>query len=357
MFTVVSFVLGFVAMFLLLSGVKIIQPWEQGLWIVLGRYQRKLNPGFNFVYPLVSSVIPIDLRTEVLDVPRQEVITKDNSPTNVDAVIYIKVIEPESCYFQVTNYRRATLALAQTTLRSIIGDMELDEVLYNRDAINTKLRDILDEATGAWGVRVEAVEIREVDPIGRVKAAMEEQTSAERMRRAAILKAEGLRQSAILEAQGRKQARILEAEGLRQAQILEAQGESQKLRILSIGAAALDQKALTVISVDALKKLGEGQSTKFVVPFELTGLLQGLANTLGGLKSVPERKPGDVAQLEAQLEQPNELLGPAGEAPGLEKGSSEPASLPEGAAGEAPRLRKGPSEPAGLPETTDEESA
>jgi regulator of protease activity HflC (stomatin/prohibitin superfamily) len=346
MFTAVGFVLAFVAMFVLLTGVKIIQPWEQGLWIVLGRYQRKLNPGFNFVYPLVSNVIPIDLRTEVLDVPRQEVITKDNSPTNVDAVIYIKVVEPEFCYFQVTNYRRATLALAQTTLRSIIGDMELDEVLYNRDIINTKLRDILDDATEAWGVKVEAVEIREVDPVGRVKAAMEEQTSAERMRRAAILKAEGLRQSAILEAEGRKTARILEAEGLRQAQILEAQGESQKLRILALGAASLDRKALAVLSLDSLKKLGEGAATKIVLPFELTGLLQGLSNSLSGLQNVPERSPEGAAELEAALlGQGSDLLDAPPETPML-KATASPGQV---ALPETPEL--GALEPsAGLPD-------
>jgi regulator of protease activity HflC (stomatin/prohibitin superfamily) len=321
MFAVISFVLGFMAMLLLLSGVKIIQPWEQGLWIVLGRYQRRLNPGFNFVYPLVSAVVPIDLRTMVLDVPRQEVITKDNSPTNVDALIYIKVVNPEKCYFEVSNYRQATIGLAQTTLRSIIGDMELDEVLYNRDVINTRLRDILDEATDAWGVKVEAVEIREVDPVGRVKAAMEEQTSAERQRRAAILKAEGMRQSAILEAEGRKQARILEAEGLRQARVLEAEGqrdarilesqaESQALRIMALGAAAMDQKALAVLSVEALKKLGEGPATKIVLPFEITGLLQGAASWLGATRSVPDRRPNEIGQLEALLSRASELLGP-----------------------------------------------
>ena len=145
---------------------------------------------------MISEVIRIELRTQVLEVPRQEVITKDNSPTNVDAIIYTKVIDPNKAYFQVTNYRAATVYLAQTTLRSIIGDMELDEILSNREKINLRLRDILDEATDKWGVRVEAVEIREVDPAPKVKQAMEEQTSAERLRRAAILRADGEKLSA-----------------------------------------------------------------------------------------------------------------------------------------------------------------
>ncbi len=306
---------------LLISGVRIVQPYEQGLWIVLGKYKHKLNPGFNWVYPLISQVVKLDLRTQVLDVPRQEVITKDNSPTNVDAVIYIKIIDPEKTYFEVSNYKLATIALAQTTLRSVIGDMELDEVLYNRDAINTRLRDTLDEATDAWGVKVEAVEIREVDPVGRVKAAMEEQTSAERTRRAAILIADGEKRSAILKAEGDKRARILQAEGVRQSKILEAegerlaqilqrQGEAQGLRILALGASPLDTKSLSVLSLDALRKLGEGQATKIVLPFEVTSLLRGAAAYIkGGIDPTStERTP--YQDLVKQVGRPEDVLGP-----------------------------------------------
>ena len=200
-----------------------IQPYQQGIVTLLGSYKRMINPGFNLVSPL-ATVLKIDLRTQVLEVPRQEVITKDNSPTNVDAIIYIKVVDAPKAIFQVQNYQVATLALAQTTLRSIIGDMELDEVLYNRERINTRLRDILDESTDKWGVRVDAVEIKEVDPVGPVKTAMEEQTSAERQRRAAVLRADGEKRSAILVAEGQKRSRILQAEGVRQSQILEAEG-------------------------------------------------------------------------------------------------------------------------------------
>ena len=142
---------------LLMTAVKIIQPYEQGLLIVLGTFKRRLNPGFNLVPPIISNVVKIDLRTQTLDVPRQEVITKDNSPTNVDAVIYIKVVEPDKSFFEVQNYKMATIYLAQTNLRAVIGDMELDEVLYSREKINLLLRDKLDEATDAWGVKVEAV--------------------------------------------------------------------------------------------------------------------------------------------------------------------------------------------------------
>ncbi|MCT8336385.1 SPFH/Band 7/PHB domain protein [Methanoculleus sp. Afa-1] len=273
-------------------GVVIVQPYEQGLQIRLGRYIGRMNPGFRWVVPLVTVVKKLDLRTEVMDVPRQEVITKDNSPTNVDAIVYVRVIDPEKAYFEVMNYRSATVALAQTSLRGIIGDMELDEILYNRDIINTRLRDILDRETDAWGVKVERVEIKEVDPAGAVKQAMTEQTAAERERRAAILradgekraailKAEGNRQSIILEAEGERQSKILRAEGERLSRILQAQGEAQGLRILSVGTRPLDKRAITVLSLDALKKMADGQATKIIFPFELSSVVKQAAEYLG----------------------------------------------------------------------------
>ncbi|MBW6518738.1 MAG: hypothetical protein K0A89_09590 [ANME-2 cluster archaeon] len=318
----ISFGLGLiitVALILIfISGVTIIQPYEQGLWVVLGRYNRRLNPGFNWVYPLISEVIRLDLRTQVLDVPRQEVITKDNSPTNVDAIVYIRVIDPEKAYFEVVNYHIATVSLAQTTLRSVVGDMELDEILYNRDFINTKLRDILDEATDAWGVKVEAVEIREVDPVGTVKEAMEEQTSAERKRRAAILIADGQKKAAILEAEGSKQSRILNAEGVRQSKILEAegervsrilvaQGESQSLRILSVGAVPLDKKAISVLSMNMMTKMAEGQATKIIFPMEISKMLNQVSQYLGASSEVPE--VGDTLDVEKIVGKAEEVLG------------------------------------------------
>jgi len=206
------------------SGIKIVRPYEQAIYMRLGKFVRVLNQGLNVVFPLINEVVKMDLRTEVLDVPKQEVITKDNSPVDVDAVIYIKVTDPKNAFFEVTDYRFATVNLAQTTLRSIIGDMELDEILSSREKINVSLRDILDENTDKWGVKIEAVEIREVNPARKVKDAMEEQTSAERKRRAAILEADGQKRAAILDAEGKKRSRILEAEGLRQSMILEAEG-------------------------------------------------------------------------------------------------------------------------------------
>ncbi len=287
---VIFLILVIVAIFA--KGVVIVQPYEQGLQIRLGQYVGRMNPGFRWIIPFISNVIKLDLRTQVMDVPSQEVITKDNSPTNVDAIVYVRVIDPEKAFFEVSNYRMATVALAQTSLRGIIGDMELDEVLYNRDIINTKLRDILDRETDQWGVKVERVEIKEVDPVEAVKNAMTEQTAAERARRAAILradgekrsailKAEGLRQSMILEAEGERQSRVLRAEGERLSRILQAQGEAQGLRILSVGAAPLDRKAITVLSFDALKAMAAGQATKIIFPFEISQLIQQGAKFLG----------------------------------------------------------------------------
>ena len=285
------------------KGVVIIQPYEQGLQIRLGQYVGRLNPGFRWIIPFISEVIKLDLRTLVMDVPSQEVITKDNSPTNVDAIVYVRVIDPEKAYFEVSNYRLATVALAQTSLRGIIGDMELDEVLYNREVINTKLRDILDRETDQWGVKVERVEIKEVDPVEAVKNAMTEQTAAERARRAAILradgekrsailKAEGLRQSMILEAEGDRQSKVLRAEGERLGRILQAQGEAQGLRILSVGAQPLDNRAITVLSLNALRAMADGQATKIIFPFEISQLIRQGAKFLGATEETAEEVAG-----------------------------------------------------------------
>lgn len=303
------------------SGVKIVQPYEQAIYMRLGKFVRVLNQGLNVVCPLINKVVKMDLRTEVLDVPKQEVITKDNSPVDVDAVIYIKVTDPKNAFFEVTDYRFATVNLAQTTLRSIIGDMELDEILSSREKINVSLRDILDENTDKWGVKIEAVEIREVNPARKVKDSMEEQTSAERKRRAAILEADGQKRAAILEAEGKKRSRILEAEGLRQSMILEAegkrlatilegQGEAQKLRILSVGAATMDSKALSVLSMQTLQKVGEGESSKIFFPMEVTKLVEGISEYVGTAKNVPDREISDVESIRNAVGDPDDILGP-----------------------------------------------
>lgn len=311
--SLIAVILILVIIFIFARGVVIVQPYQQGLQIRLGRYIGRMNPGFRWVVPLITRVEKLDLRTQVVDVPSQEVITKDNSPTNVDAIVFIRVIDPEKAFFEVGNYRTATVALAQTTLRGVIGDMELDEILYNRDVINARLRDMLDRETDQWGVKVERVEIKEVDPIGAVKQAMTEQTAAERERRAAILRAdgekrsailraEGARQSIILEAEGDRQSRILRAEGERQRRILEAQGEAQGLRIVALGAQPLDRRAITVLSLDALKTMANGQATKIIFPFELSSLIKQSAQYLGLAEDeLPPLEEGSAAGLDEEI--------------------------------------------------------
>ena len=318
---VLAIILMFAIVVSVFSGVKIVQPYEQAVYMRLGKYVRILNQGLNFVCPLINQVVKLDLRTEVMDVPKQEVITKDNSPVFVDAIIYIKVTDPKNAFFEVTNYRLATVNLAQTTLRSVIGQMELDQILSNRENINVQLRDTLDENTDKWGVRVENVEIKEVDPAPKVKASMEEQTSAERKRRAAILEADGQRTAMILSAEGKKKSQVLEAEGERKsmilkaegkrtATILEAQGEAQKLRIMSVGAASMDAKALSVLSMDTLKAVGDGQASMIYLPLEITRLMDGISEYVGSAKSVPDRAVSDVNDIKEAVGSPDEILGP-----------------------------------------------
>ena len=313
-------ILGAVIVVILMTTIVQIEQYETGVALRLGKFYTMLNPGWNFVVPLITQVFKVDLRIQVLDVPRQEVITKDNSPTMVDAVVYYRVADGKKAVLNVANFRAAIVNMAQTTLRGVVGDMELDEIFSSRDKINAILRDKLDIETDPWGVKVDNVEIREVDPSPNVKAAMEEQTSAERERRAAILKADGEKRSAILSAEGDKQSRILEAEGLRQAKVLEAQGErtktilekqgqAQGLRITAMGASTLDSKALTVLSLDSLKALGAGPATKFVIPFELSKLLEGASDYVGYSRKAGDRQLSEIKDVEKALGKADDILG------------------------------------------------
>ena len=327
----VLLIVGTVVVVILMATIKQVEQYESAVALRLGKFHKMLNPGWNFVIPLITEVTPVDLRIQVLDVPRQEVITKDNSPTMVDAVVYYRVADAKKAVLAVANYKAAIVNMAQTTLRGVVGDMELDEIFSSRDKINAILREKLDIETDPWGVKVDNVEIREVDPSPNVKAAMEEQTSAERERRAAILKAdgekrsailsaEGSKQSRILTAEGDKQSRILAAEGVRQAKVLEAQGqrsqtilekqgEAQGLRITAMGASSLDSKALTVLSLDSLKEIGAGASTKFVLPFELTKLFEGAADYVGYARKAPDRQLSEVKDVEKALGKSEDILG------------------------------------------------
>lgn len=320
-FFVLLLILIVVTVVILWTTIIQIEQYEAGVALRLGKFYAMLNPGWNFVVPLITMVYKIDLRIQVLDVPRQEVITKDNSPTMVDAVVYYRVADAKKAVLSIANYRLAIVNMSTTTLRGLVGDMELDELFSKRDYINSTLTNKLDVETDPWGIKVDNVEIREVDPSPNVKAAMEEQTSAERERRAAILKADGQKRSAILQAEGDKQSRILEAEGVRQAKVLEAQGErtktilekqgeAQGLRITAMGASALDAKALTVLSLDSLKALGAGPATKFVIPFEISKLLEGASEYVGYSKKVGDRELSGIKDLESALGKTEDILGP-----------------------------------------------
>ena len=255
------------------KSIVIVDATEKRAYTRFGEYQGLLEPGPRFIVPFVSNTHRFDMRTQTLDVPRQEAITRDNSPVTADAVVYIKVMDAEKAYLQVDDYKRAVSNLAQTTLRAVLGDMELDDTLSKRSEINAKIRKELDEPTDEWGIRVESVEVREVNPSGVVQEAMEQQTSAERRRRAMILEAQGERRSAIEEAQGEKQSNIIRAQGEKQSQILEAQGDSISTVLRAKSAESMGERAVIERGMETLEEIGKGESTKFVLPQELTSLV------------------------------------------------------------------------------------
>jgi len=269
--------------------VRIIRPYQKGLVERLGKYQKTLDSGFNLIVPIVDTVIKVDMREVVIDVPSQMVITKDNVGVEVDAIIYAQVTDPVKTKYEIANYILAATKLAQTNLRNIIGEMELDQSLTSRDIINTQLRDVLDTATDKWGVRVNRVELQRIDPPVDITAAMSRQMKAERDKRAAILEAEGFKQAAILKAEGDKQAKILEAEGRAEAikrvadadkykEIAIAQGQAQA--IINVFGAIHDGKAtedvVTIKYLEALAKIADGKASKVFLPIEASGVLASL---------------------------------------------------------------------------------
>jgi regulator of protease activity HflC (stomatin/prohibitin superfamily) len=255
------------------SMVEIVDATEKKALTVFGEYRKLLDPGIHFIPPFVSQTHAFDMRTQTLDVPRQEAITRDNSPVTADAVVYIKVMDARKAYLEVDDYKRAVSNLAQTTLRAILGDMELDDTLNKRQEINAKIRKELDEPTDEWGIRVESVEVREVNPSKDVQQAMEQQTSAERRRRAMILEAQGERRSAVETAEGDKQSNIIRAQGEKQSEILEAQGEAISTVLRAKSAEAMGERAIIDEGLDTLEAIGQGESTTFVLPQELTSLV------------------------------------------------------------------------------------
>ena len=264
------------------SMVEIVDATEKRALTVFGEYRKLLDPGIHFIPPFVSATHRFDMRTQTIDVPRQEAITRDNSPVTADAVVYIRVMDAKRAYLEVDDYHRAVSNLAQTTLRAVLGDMELDETLSRREEINRRIHTEIDEPTDEWGVRVEAVEVREVQPSRDVQRAMEQQTSAERKRRAMILEAQGERRSAIERAEGDKQSNIIRAQGEKQSQILEAQGDAVSTVLRAKSAESMGERAIIERGLDTLKRIGEGPSTTFVLPQELTSLVGRYGKHLSG---------------------------------------------------------------------------
>mgnify|MGYP002761265958 FL=1 len=285
--------------------VEIVDAYEKKALTVFGEYRRLLEPGITFIPPFVSRTYAFDMRTQTLDVPRQEAITRDNSPVTADAVVYIKVMDARKAFLEVDNYKMAVSNLAQTTLRAVLGDMELDDTLNKRQEINARIRKELDEPTDEWGVRVESVEVREVNPSKDVQQAMEQQTSAERRRRAMILEAQGERRSAVETAQGEKQSNIIRAQGEKQSQILEAQGDSISTVLRAKSAESMGERAVIDKGMETLERIGQGESTTFVLPQELTSLVGRYGKQLTG-SDVQDQQGLDSLDFDAET---RELIG------------------------------------------------
>ena len=271
---------------LIFRTIKIV-PQQTALIIErLGKFSRTLEGGIHLLVPFVDKVrANVDLREQVVSFPPQPVITSDNLVVSIDTVIYYSVIDSKSAVYEIANFIQGIEQLTVTTLRNVIGSLDLEQTLTSRDQINGQLRGVLDEATGKWGIRVNRVELKAIDPPHSVQDSMEKQMRAERDRRAAILTAEGVKQSAILTAEGEKQSQILRAEGSAQARILEAQGQSRAITQVfeAIHRGKPDQKLLAYQYLQVLPQLARGDSNKmWIIPSELTDALKGIGNALGG---------------------------------------------------------------------------
>ena len=254
--------------------IKIVNQYERLLIFTLGRTSPNevKGPGWVFIVPIAQRGVRVDLRERFIEIPSQTNITKDNAPINIDFLIYWRIVDPYRSIVEVQNFEGALQNIATTTLRAVIGDILLDDVLSKREQINEVLRAKMDEVTERWGGKVTTVEIREIIPPRDVQDAMNRQLSAERTRRAVIIESEGSRQSAINVAEGTKQSEILKAEGDRQAAILRAEGFALALTQIFNAASKIDQKTMALQYLEAFKALGASPSTKFVLPLEITSL-------------------------------------------------------------------------------------
>lgn len=287
------------------KSLRIVRPYQKGVIERLGKFQRITDSGLVFIIPFIETITKVDLREQVVDVPPQDVITEDNTGVIVDGVIFYEVVDPFNAVYNVVNFYQAITKLAQTNLRNIIGDLELDETLTSREMINAQLREVLDDATDKWGTRVVRVEIQRIEPPTDIVEAMSQQMKAERMKRAAILDAEGYRQSQIKKAEGDKQSAILNAEG--EAEAIKRVADANKYETIAIAQGEAEaiinvfnaihegdptNDLLAIKYLEALQKVAEGKATKIFLPLETSGVLGSIAgiSELFQDKNIPEEK-------------------------------------------------------------------
>ena len=276
---VVLIIIAAVVFVVVASGIKIVRPWEKGLIERLGKYQRTADSGLTIIVPFLERMLKVDMREQVVDVPPQAVITQDNVAVEVDAVIYYEVTDPVKVTYNVAHYYTAATKLAQTNLRNLIGDMALDESLTSREVINTKLRQILDDATDKWGTRVTRVELQRIEPPIDVTEAMHRQMKAERDRRAMILEAEGHKQSAILKAEGQAEAikKVADANKYQKLTVAKGEGEAIETVFGAIHKGKPTNDLIAIKYLEALQKIADGKATKVFLPIEASGVLGSIA--------------------------------------------------------------------------------
>ncbi len=305
---IIWIIIAVVAFITALTGIKIVRPFQKGLVERLGKFNREVVGGLQFIVPFIEKMIKVDVREMVLDVPPQEVITKDNVVVTVDAIVYYLITDAFRVVYNVENFSIASTKLAQTNLRNVIGEMELDQTLTSRETINLKLREVLDEATDKWGVKVTRVEIKKIDPPDDVMQAMSKQMKAERTKRAVILEAQGYKQAEITKAEGDKRSKILEAEGKAEAVkkvadanryklIAEAEGEGKAIDVVykSIHEGNPTKDLITIKYLEALKEMANGNSSKIFMPFEAANLM----SSIGSLSDIVKDKK-DAGKREAE---------------------------------------------------------
>jgi regulator of protease activity HflC (stomatin/prohibitin superfamily) len=291
---VIAIGLGLIVLVTLVRSVRVVPQQTMEIVERLGKYNRTLTPGLNLLVPFLDSVRKkLDMRENVVTFPPQPVITSDNLVVSIDTVLYYKIVDPVRATYEIANYLQAIEQLTVTTLRNVIGSLDLEKALTSRDEINRHLSGVLDETTGRWGIKVTRVEIKAIEPPPSIRDSMEKQMRAERDRRAAILHAEGLKQASILTAEGEKQSAVLRAEGDRQSRILTAEGQAKAIRTVvdSIHAANPDSTVMAYQYLQALPQIAAGAANKlWIVPAELTKALEGIGGALGGLTPMSDER-------------------------------------------------------------------